>query len=64
MPLLLGISFGADEDARLAPIRRRRRALAGEPGYLRSVLRAGNERARAIASTTLDGVHELMHASY
>jgi tryptophanyl-tRNA synthetase len=48
----------------LRPIRRRRDELAGDPGYLRSVLRRGNERARQIASATLERVHELMHTAY
>ena len=48
----------------LRPIRARRTDLAGEHAYLRSVLRAGNDRAREIASATLDNVHELMHTSY
>jgi tryptophanyl-tRNA synthetase len=51
-------------DARLAPIRERRAALVREPGYLRSVLSTGNERARALAAETLDGVRALMHTAY
>jgi tryptophanyl-tRNA synthetase len=45
----------------LRPIRARRAALATERDYLRAVLRAGNERAREIATATLDAVHCLMH---
>jgi tryptophanyl-tRNA synthetase len=48
----------------LRAIRARRAELAGERDYLRSVLRAGNERAREIAVATLGTVHELMHTSY
>jgi tryptophanyl-tRNA synthetase len=48
----------------LRPIRARRAELAGERGYLRSVLRDGNERACEIAAKTLDAVHELMHTNY
>ena len=43
-----------------APIRARRADLAGDPGYLRQVLREGNARAGAIASGTLAEVHALM----
>lgn len=49
---------------RLAVVRRRRTALAADPGYLRGVLAAGNERAVAIADGTLSRVRELMHNSY
>jgi len=49
---------------RLAPVRLRRAALSAEPGYLREVLAAGNEKAAAIARTTLRRVRELMHHSY
>ena len=48
----------------LRPIRTCRNELATEHDHLRSVLRAGNERARDIAATTLNKVHELMHTSY
>ena len=48
----------------LRPIRARRAELARDPGYLRSVLRGGNERAREIAATTLEEVQELMHTRY
>jgi tryptophanyl-tRNA synthetase len=48
----------------LRPIRNRRAELARDPGYLRSVLQHGNARAREIASTTLQRVHELMHTAY
>jgi tryptophanyl-tRNA synthetase len=48
----------------LRPIRARRAELASDRGYLRSVLRRGNECAREIAVITLDTVHELMHTNY
>jgi tryptophanyl-tRNA synthetase len=51
-------------DERLAPIRARRAELIEDRAYLRSVLRDGNERARAIAADTLAAVHELMHTTY
>jgi tryptophanyl-tRNA synthetase len=49
---------------RLAVVRRRRVALAADPGYLREVLATGNEKAATIASATLSRVRELMHQSY
>jgi tryptophanyl-tRNA synthetase len=49
---------------RFAPLRARRADLAADPGYLRSVLSAGNERASAVATQTLQRVRELMHQSY
>jgi tryptophanyl-tRNA synthetase len=45
----------------LRPIRARRSELAGERAHVRAVLRDGNERARAIATATLDSVRALMH---
>lgn len=47
-------------NTRLAPVRARRAAYAREMGYVRSVLRAGNERANAIADATLTQVREAM----
>ncbi|MFE7462624.1 tryptophan--tRNA ligase [Streptomyces sp. NPDC057499] len=47
-------------NARMAPIRARRAAYAQDPGYVRSVLRAGNERANEIAAATLAEVREAM----
>ncbi|WNI30712.1 tryptophan--tRNA ligase [Streptomyces sp. ITFR-6] len=47
-------------NTRFAPMRARRAAYAGEMGYVRSVLRAGNERANAIADATLAQVREAM----
>jgi len=49
---------------RFAGIRARRAELAADTGYLRSVLAAGNERARFVASDTLRTVRELMHQHY
>ncbi|HEX3814635.1 MAG TPA: tryptophan--tRNA ligase [Mycobacteriales bacterium] len=49
---------------RFAAIRARRAELTEDRGYLRSVLRAGNERAREVAAQTLAGVHRLMHTTY
>jgi tryptophanyl-tRNA synthetase len=49
---------------RLRPLRQRRRELADDPGYLRSVLAAGTDRAREIARKTLADVRELMHNDY
>lgn len=47
-------------NARLAPLRARRAEYAQDMGYVRSVLRAGNERANAIADATLAEVREAM----
>ncbi len=49
---------------RFARLRARRAELAADPGYLRRVLAAGNERASAIAAETLAIVRELMHQRY
>ncbi|MGB6455620.1 MAG: tryptophan--tRNA ligase [Streptosporangiaceae bacterium] len=49
---------------RFAVIRARRAELAADPGYLRGVLAAGNERATAIADDTLRAVRRLMHQRY
>jgi tryptophanyl-tRNA synthetase len=49
---------------RLRPLRRRRRELAADPAYLRSVLAAGTNRARDIAAATLSDVRDLMHNAY
>jgi tryptophanyl-tRNA synthetase len=51
-------------NARFAAIRSRRAELASDRGYLREVLLAGNDRARAIAARTLEAVMRLMHTSY
>lgn len=44
----------------LRPIRARRAELAADRGHLRAILRAGNERANAIAEQTLDEVRAVM----
>ena len=49
---------------RLAPIRARRAQLATEPGYIRQVLRDGNDRAREIANATLGEVRSAMSMTY
>ncbi|MFB9903524.1 tryptophan--tRNA ligase [Allokutzneria oryzae] len=48
----------------LAPIRARRADLARDRGYLRQVLREGNERANAIADKTLAEVRHAMRSLY
>ncbi|HEY2285802.1 MAG TPA: tryptophan--tRNA ligase [Streptosporangiaceae bacterium] len=49
---------------RFAPFRARRAEVARDPGYLRAVLAAGNERVGAITAGTLAAVRALMHTSY
>jgi tryptophanyl-tRNA synthetase len=44
----------------LDPIRERRRELEGKPDFVRTSLREGAEKARAIARETLDGAKKLM----
>jgi tryptophanyl-tRNA synthetase len=44
----------------LAPIRERAAALRSDPGAVHSILRAGAERARAIAADTMEGVRVRM----
>jgi tryptophanyl-tRNA synthetase len=48
----------------LAPVRARRAEYARDPGYVRQVLRDGNERAEAIAAATLDEVRAAMGMHY
>jgi len=48
----------------LAPIRARRAEYARDLGYVRRVLRDGNERAEAIAAATLDEVRAVMGMRY
>ncbi|MFG2223312.1 tryptophan--tRNA ligase [Streptomyces sp. NPDC048644] len=48
----------------LAPIRARRARYAQDRGYLRRVLREGNERARDVADTTLGEVRRAMRSDY
>ncbi|WP_446721171.1 tryptophan--tRNA ligase [Luteococcus sp. H138] len=47
-----------------APIRAKRAELAANPDHLRAVLRAGNEKANAIAEQTLDEVRSAMQMKY
>ncbi|MFD8730194.1 tryptophan--tRNA ligase [Streptomyces sp. NPDC059611] len=47
-------------NSHLAPYRARRAAYAADLTYVRSVLRTGNERANALAETTLEEVREAM----
>lgn len=49
---------------RFAQIRARHAEFTREPEYLREVLRAGNERANALAEQTLSTVRQLMHTVY
>jgi tryptophanyl-tRNA synthetase len=48
----------------LAPIRARRAEYARDLGYVRQLLRDGNERAEAIAAATLDEVRAVMGMRY
>jgi tryptophanyl-tRNA synthetase len=48
----------------LAPIRERRAGYAQDRGYVRQVLREGNERARAVADRTLAEVRTAMNSDY
>ena len=48
----------------LAPIRERRRELAGDLAYIEDVLHEGNRRANEIADATLDEVREAMGMVY
>src|SRR5580704_7219492 len=48
----------------LAPVRARRAEYARDPGYVRQVLREGNDRADAIAAATLDEVRTAMGMRY
>ncbi|MGW3927016.1 tryptophan--tRNA ligase [Streptomyces microflavus] len=49
-------------NSHLAPVRARRAEYAADLTYVRSVLRAGNERANAVAEATLEEVREAMGA--
>ncbi len=49
---------------RLAPLRARRAELAADPGYARQVLRDGGDRARAVATATLERVRDAMETRY
>ena len=48
----------------LAPIRARRAELLADQGYLRTVLREGNQQANAIADQTLHEVRQAMQMNY
>ncbi|MGQ4488570.1 tryptophan--tRNA ligase [Streptomyces sp. SAS_281] len=48
----------------LAPIRTRRNAYANDRAYLRTILREGNERANAVADSTLAEVRAAMNCRY
>jgi len=48
----------------MAPLRARRAELAADPGLVRQVLRAGNERANALAEATLQEVRAVMRMRY
>ncbi|MGF1425948.1 tryptophan--tRNA ligase [Kitasatospora sp. LaBMicrA B282] len=48
----------------LAPIRARRAEFVADRGYLRQVLREGNERARAVADATLAEVRAAMNSDF
>jgi tryptophanyl-tRNA synthetase len=48
----------------LAPIRARRAEYAADLGYVRSIVRDGNERANAIADQTLSEVRAAMGMRY
>ena len=47
-----------------APLRERRREIEGDPAYVESVLRQGNERANEVAEATLDEVRTRMGMVY
>jgi tryptophanyl-tRNA synthetase len=47
-------------NAALEPVREKRAALEAKPVYVRDVLEAGNEKARALATETMDKVSEAM----
>jgi tryptophanyl-tRNA synthetase len=43
-----------------ARLRERREEIAARPGYVDEVLRAGNDRARSVAVSTMKAVHDLL----
>ena len=51
-------------NARLEPMRARRRAALARPGYLRDVLVEGSRRARAVAEETMDRVRTAVRLRY
>jgi len=58
------LKLAAAINARLAPIRERREAALARPGYLRDVLLAGSERARAVARETMARVRDAVKLQY
>jgi hypothetical protein len=48
----------------LRPIRKRRRELVKDPGFIRSILKNGTDRAREVAQKTLDEVRRAMGMIY
>jgi len=44
----------------MEPARQKRAEIVAKPGYVREVLEAGNERARNIASETMERVADAM----
>jgi len=48
-------------NAALEPVRQKRSEIVATPGYVRDVLEAGNERAREIASKTMEKVSGAMN---
>ncbi|MFD5144413.1 hypothetical protein [Streptomyces sp. NPDC058401] len=61
-----GVGGGVTEavNEHLAPLRARRTELAADRGHVREVLRRGNERANAVAETTLAEVRAAMGTLY
>jgi tryptophanyl-tRNA synthetase len=47
-------------NAALEPARQKRAEIVSRPGYVKDVLEAGNERARGIASETMEKVSDAM----
>lgn len=48
----------------IAPVRERRAELAADAGLVEEILRAGNQKARAVAADTMDRVREAMGLTY
>ncbi len=48
----------------LAPIRARRSSFVREPGFVRNIIKEGNERANDVAEATLDEVRRAMKTAY
>jgi tryptophanyl-tRNA synthetase len=47
-------------NAALEPVRQKRAEITAKPGFVKDVLEAGNERARDIASETMEKVSNAM----